>query len=98
MSSMMFFNRSWVMGRENLMFFSSLAMAVASSNPIQMGTALSESTSVRIMMGLLVKGSMVSPETVISLSMLPPLGMSSGVPPHGREVENPRPTGPSRDG
>ena len=72
MSSMMFFSRSWVMGRENLMFSSSLAMAVASSSPIQMGTALSEATSLRIMMGLLVKGSMVNPETVISLNMLPP--------------------------
>ena len=47
------------------MFSSSLAMAVASSNPIQMGTALSESTSFKIMMGLLVKGSMVKPETFI---------------------------------
>src|SRR5512135_212908 len=86
MSSMMFFSKSWVMGRENLIFSSSLAMAVASSKPIQMGTALSDATSLRIMMGLLVKGSMVNPETVISLSMMPPLAMSSGVPFHGYAV------------
>src|SRR5512135_2552968 len=73
MSSMMFFSKSWVMGRENLIFSNSLAMAVASSKPIQMGTALSDATSLRIMMGLLVKGSMVSPVTVISINMLTPL-------------------------
>jgi hypothetical protein len=58
------------MGRENLIPSSSLAMAVASSNPIQMGRVLSPSVSLRITIGLFVSGSTVNPDMTMGLSML----------------------------
>jgi hypothetical protein len=45
-------------------------MAVASSRPIQIGKVLSPSTSFKITIGPLVKGSMVKPEIIIGLNIL----------------------------
>jgi hypothetical protein len=57
------------MGRENLMPSNSLAIAVASSNPIQMGRVLSPSVSFKITIGLLVRGSTVKPDTTMGLNI-----------------------------
>src|SRR5512136_3294109 len=57
------------MGREKLIFSSSVAMALASKRPIQMGTARFPSRSFRITMGVLVSGSMVRPDTFISTNI-----------------------------
>jgi hypothetical protein len=69
MRDMIFLRRSWVMGLENLIPSNSLAMAVASSNPIQMGRVLSPPISFRMTIGLLVIGSTVSPAMTMGLSM-----------------------------
>jgi hypothetical protein len=64
------------MGLENLMPSNSLAMAVASSNPIHIGNVLSPSISFRITMGLFVNGSTVKPDMSIGLSIPTPFGNS----------------------
>jgi len=61
--------RSCVIGREKLIFSSSVAMALASKSPIQIGTARLPSRSFRITMGVLVSGSMVRPDTFISTNI-----------------------------
>src|SRR6185369_1450355 len=64
-SPMMRFSRSCVIGRAILMPSSSVAMAVASSRPIQMGRLSLLSGSFRMTIGVLVTGSSVRPPTVI---------------------------------
>ncbi|CCQ91898.1 hypothetical protein NITGR_90037 [Nitrospina gracilis 3/211] len=66
MLPMRFFIRSWVMGRGVEIFSISRAMAFASKNPTQIGRARLPSRSLRMMMGIFVKGSSVSPSTFIS--------------------------------
>jgi hypothetical protein len=65
------------MGLENLMPSNSLAMAVASNRPIQIGNVLSPSTSFRMTMGLFVNGSTVKPEMTMGLCMLSSLSSIS---------------------
>src|SRR5262249_25233439 len=60
-------SRSCVIGRAILMPSSSVAMAVASSKPIQMGRLSLLSRSLRITIGVLVTGSSVSPPTLIKI-------------------------------
>lgn len=65
------------MGREKLMPSSSLAMAVASSKPIQIGRVRSPSVSFRMTIGLLVNESTVRPDMTIGLSMFSSVSPSS---------------------
>jgi hypothetical protein len=58
------------MGLENLIPSISLAMAVASNSPIQMGSACSPSISFKITIGLLVMGSTVIPDTTMGLYII----------------------------
>ena len=57
------------MGREKVIFSISVAMALASNMPIQIGIAFFSSRSFRMTIGVLVIGSMVRPETRISMNI-----------------------------
>ena len=57
------------MGREKVIFSISVAMALASKMPIQMGIAFFSSRSFRMTIGVLVIGSIVRPDTFISMNM-----------------------------
>src|SRR5712691_5424479 len=68
----MFLMRSWVMGRAVVIFSSSSAMALASKSPTQMGSERFSSSSRRMMMGMLDRGSRASCFTFISRNMPSP--------------------------
>src|SRR5438552_3109884 len=70
-SVMIFFRRSWVIGRAILMPSSSVAIAVASSRPIQIGRFSLLAGSVRMTMGVFVTGSRVRPPTVMRMKFSP---------------------------
>ncbi len=59
------------MGRGVETFSISSAMALASYTPTQMGSTVLPLTSLRITMGMLVTGSIMSPRIFISTSMTP---------------------------
>jgi hypothetical protein len=65
------------MGLENLIPSISLAMAVASNKPIQMGNVSSPSTALRMTIGLFVTGSIVNPEMTIGLYINSSLGLET---------------------
>src|SRR5215468_661962 len=67
--SRMFLIRSWVMGRGVGIFSSSRAMALASKRPTQMGSERFSSSSRRMMIGMLERGSSANPLTFISSHM-----------------------------
>src|SRR5262245_41772172 len=66
-------NRSCVIGRAILMPSSSVAIAVASKRPIQIGRFSLFSESLRITIGVLVTGSSVSPPTVMRMNCSRPM-------------------------
>src|SRR6267142_2208561 len=70
-STMIFFRRSWVIGRAILMPSSSVAIAVASSRPIQIGRFSLLSGSFRMTIGVFVTGSRVRPPTVMRMKFSP---------------------------
>src|SRR5262249_41066651 len=63
--------RSCVMGRGVATFSISSAIAFASYTPTQMGSTVLPFRSLRITMGMLVTGSIMSPRIFISTSMAP---------------------------
>ncbi len=74
------------MGREKVIFSISVAMALASKMPIQIGIAFFSSRSFRMTIGVLVIGSIVRPDTFISMNIcassflhLAPQGMEKGL-------------------
>src|SRR5271165_1636005 len=69
---MRFLVRSCVMGRGAESFSSSMAMALASKMPTQMGMTESEAGSFRTTIGMLVAGSIISPRIRTSMSMESP--------------------------
>jgi hypothetical protein len=60
------------MGRENFTLSSSVAIAVASSRPIQIGRVSFPSNDFKIMIGAFDTGSIVRSVTFISCNMGPP--------------------------
>ena len=68
---MRFLVRSWVIGRGAETFSISIAMALASKMPTQIGITVSDATSLSTTMGILVAGSIISPRILTSISMLP---------------------------
>src|ERR1039458_3825919 len=66
---MRFLVRSCVMGRGADTFSISIAMALASKMPTQIGITVSEPTSFSTTMGMLVAGSIISPRIRTSISM-----------------------------
>jgi len=66
--SMMFFKMSWVIGLDNLTPSISLAIAVASSRPIQIGKVCSPSIFFKIIIGLFATGSILNEDMVIAFS------------------------------
>jgi hypothetical protein len=71
-SSSTFFSRSCVIGRGVCTFSICSAIALASKTPTQMGRMRSPASSRRMMIGMLVMGSIIRPLTVISISIRPP--------------------------
>src|SRR5579862_2597922 len=69
--------RSWVIGRAIWMPSSSVAIAVASSSPIQIGRFIVLSPSRKITIGVLVAGSRVSPPTLIKIESSGPIRVRS---------------------
>src|SRR5258707_13257468 len=64
---MTFFRRSWVIGRGVVTFSICSAMALASNTPTQIGSTRCPSLSRRMMIGMFVMGSTISPLIVISI-------------------------------
>ena len=64
--------RSWVIGRGVAMFSICSAMALASKIPTQIGRTFCPSLSRRMMIGMFVIGSTMSPLIVISICIGPP--------------------------
>src|SRR5687768_11251620 len=68
-SEITFFSRSCVIGRGVVTFSICKAIAFASKTPTQIGSTRWPSLSRRMMMGMLVIGSTISPLIVISISI-----------------------------
>ena len=68
---MMLRSRSCVIGRGVWMFSICNAMALASNTPTQIGSTFCPSESRRMMMGMLVMGSTISPLMFISIITWP---------------------------
>ncbi len=66
-------SRSCVIGRGVVTFSICSAMALASKTPTQIGRTRCPSLSRRMMIGMLVMGSTISPLIVISICMRPSL-------------------------
>ncbi len=65
----MFLARSWVIGRGAAIFSISMAIALASKIPTQIGITVSEATSLSTTMGIFVAGSIINPRILTSISM-----------------------------
>src|ERR1700739_5030885 len=73
MLRMRFLVRSWVIGRGADTFSISIAMALASKIPTQMGITVSEPTSLSTTICMFVDGSIIKPRIRTSMSMGAPL-------------------------
>src|SRR5580692_7155076 len=69
---MRFLVKSWVIGRGADTFSISMAIALASKMPTQMGMTVSEPTSLSTTIGILVDGSIIKPRIRTSMSMVSP--------------------------
>ena len=67
--SITFFSRSWVIGRGETTLSSCMAMALASKMPTQIGKTASPASFLRMMIGMLETGSIISPLIFISTVM-----------------------------
>src|SRR6185437_1962127 len=65
------------MGRGAAIFSISIAMALASKIPTQIGITVSDAISLSTMMGMLLAGSIIRPRILTSTSMSPPFFLDS---------------------